>query len=56
VFVPQCLLLFAEGQKLSMSFEVIMIIGFTLFSWSFLLFAVQFGLSRLLYVDYKTIR
>lgn len=56
VFIPLCLLFFAEGQKLSMSFEVIMIIGFALFSWSFLLFAVQFVLSRLLYVDYKTIR
>lgn len=56
VFAPLCLLLFAQGLSLAMSFELIMVIGIVLFSWAFLLFALQFVLSQLLRVDYKTIR
>lgn len=56
VFLPLCLLIFADGLTIAISFDLIILIGVVLFSWAFLLFAVQFALSQLLRVDYKTIR
>lgn len=56
VFLPLGLLLFAQGIEVAMSFDLIMLIGIFLFSWAFILFALQFVLSQLLRVDYKTIR
>jgi len=56
VFLPLGLLLFAQGVSAAMSFDLIMLIGIFLFSWAFLAFALQFVLSQLLKVDYKTIR
>lgn len=56
VFVPLCLLFFARELTLAMSFELIMVIGVVLFSWSFVLFALQFVLSQLLRVNYKIVR
>lgn len=56
VFLPLGLLLFAQGVDVAMSFDLIMLIGIFLFSWAFLAFALQFALSQLLKVDYRTIR
>lgn len=56
VFLPLGLLLFVQGVDVAMSFDLIMLIGIFLFSWAFLFFALQFVLSRLLRVDYATIR
>ncbi len=56
IFLPLCLLLLAQNVELSMSFELIMVIGIVLFSWSFVLFGLQFTLSELTHTDYKTLR
>lgn len=56
VYVPLCLLVFASTLKLAISFEIIMVIGALLFSWSFFVFALQLLLARLWRVDYKTVR
>lgn len=56
VFVPLLLLVCARNLDLAMSFEIIVIIGVWLFSWAFLLFTLQFFLSKFLKVAYKTIR
>ena len=56
VFAPLCLLLFARGLPLAMSFELIMMIGIVLFSWAFFFFAVQYVASKLLGVDYRKVR
>lgn len=56
VFAPLSLLLFAQGVTVAMSFGLVMSIGIVLFSWSFVFFAVQYGASRALHVDYKKLR
>ena len=56
IFIPLSLLVFASTLRLVLSFEVIMLVGVVLFSWSFFVFALQFLLARFLKVDYKTIR
>lgn len=56
VFMPLCLLLFAHNLSLSMSFELIMVIGVLLFCWAFLFFALQYIASKLVHVDYKKVR
>lgn len=56
IFAPLCLLLFAQGITIAMSFELIMLIGIVLFAWSFVFFALQYGVSKLLHIDYKKLR
>lgn len=56
IFTPLCLLLFAHGLTIAMSFELIMMIGIVLFSWAFFFFVVQYVASKLLGVEYAKIR
>ena len=56
IFVPLCLLVFAMSLTLAVSFEVVMVIGVVLFSWSFLSFSAQLLLARFWKVDYQTVR
>lgn len=56
VFIPLGLLFLSNNMNIAISFELIMLIGITLFSWSILFFALQFVLCRVLDVDYRSIR
>ncbi len=56
VFVPLWALAFASSLDLAISLGIIITVGLILFSWSFLLFSIQFLLVKLWKVDYEKVR
>lgn len=56
VVAPFCLLAFASRLNLDVTFEIVVVVGVMLFSWSFFLFALQFFLARFLHVEYRDLR